>query len=97
MDPFCRNSDSSRVKEAVERKGRQGHHKLSFKRHINFVIVVINAVAVHKIRQSGENLSRPNFVRIFKFPFITFKGQLFTHIGAFFHPESCTSVTFTFL
>lgn len=81
---FCRNSDSSKVKEAVERKGRQGHHKLSKKRHINFVIFVINAVAVHKILQSGDNLSRPNFLRIFKFPFITFKGQSHTHTGAFF-------------
>ena len=81
---FCRNSDSSRVKEAVESKGRQGHHKLSKKRHINFVIFVINAVAVHKILQSGDNLSRPSFLRIFKFPLITFKGQSLTHIRASF-------------
>nr|PNR32248.1 hypothetical protein PHYPA_026374 [Physcomitrium patens] len=70
-----RTSDSSRVKEAVERKARQGHHKLSKKRHINFVIFVINATTVHKIRHSGDTLSRPNFLRIFKFPLITFKDD----------------------
>jgi hypothetical protein len=79
---FCKNSDSSKVKEAVEKKGRQGHHKLSKRWHINFVIFVINIVAMQKILHCGENLSRPNFMRTFKFPLISFKGQSHTHIGA---------------
>ncbi|KAJ7516572.1 hypothetical protein O6H91_22G063500 [Diphasiastrum complanatum] len=35
-----RSSDSSNVKSALETKGRHGHHKLSEKREVNFVIFV---------------------------------------------------------
>jgi len=65
----------SKVKEDVLKKGRQAHYKSSIVRRINFVIVVINAEAVHKLRHSDTNLSRVNFVRIFKFPYVAFKDD----------------------
>jgi len=70
-----RDCDSDKVKQAVENKGRHGHHKLSKRRSVNFVIFVVNALSVHKMYltpQDGDHTPRDNLRRLFKFPFLSF-------------------------
>lgn len=76
----CRDCDSDKVKQAVENKGRHGHHKLSKRRSVNFVIFVVNALSVHKMYltpQDGDHTPRDNLRRLFKFPFMSFNGNHF--------------------
>eukprot|EP00249_Psilotum_nudum_P022656 c28600_g1_i2 orf=148-1524(+) len=64
-----RQSDSCVVTEALEGRGRHGHSKWSMKREINFVIFVVDAVSVLRMKEISD------LVRLFKSPYISFKDD----------------------
>lgn len=70
-----RPSDSSSTRYALECKARHGHHKISKKRNINFVIFVVNAVSLNNIKKTSDWASRMNLIKLYKSPFLSFTGD----------------------
>ncbi|CAM6084770.1 unnamed protein product [Calypogeia fissa] len=70
-----RSSDNSSTKESIEKRGRHGDNRFSRKKNVNFVIFVVDAVSVFKIKESGDASKHATLVQLYKNPYLTFKDN----------------------
>ncbi|KAI5077275.1 hypothetical protein GOP47_0007099 [Adiantum capillus-veneris] len=75
-EAVCRPSDTKTIREALEGRGRQGHSDCTVRRVVDFVIFVVDAFTVHRMRESHDVAALGNLAMLYKSPFLSFKDDV---------------------